>query len=196
VLYSRSTDNAENTVLLLRNAYHTENISHVIAKHCWDVISLRLPGSVFTQPNLEAGCITPLFHCCLRVLLINDCFCGSNILACNKHATILYIASNCETLDDTGKDVKWKWPWSNPGTISAFAWRDPEKPREISLRTIGILAEIWTGYRYHHSQFPRSYIRSLDLEEIASSEKTRMSLHLRFFISTCVISSYLTYCIS
>jgi hypothetical protein len=33
VLYSRVTDNAENTVLLLRSADHTDNTSHVIAKH-------------------------------------------------------------------------------------------------------------------------------------------------------------------
>jgi hypothetical protein len=29
---------------------------------------------------LEAGCITPLFHCCVRVLLTNGCFCDSTVL--------------------------------------------------------------------------------------------------------------------
>jgi hypothetical protein len=48
-LYSRVTDNAENTVLILRSADHTENTSHMLAKHCWGVRSLRLRGSVFTE---------------------------------------------------------------------------------------------------------------------------------------------------
>jgi hypothetical protein len=50
VLYNRGTDNAENTVLLLRSADHTENTSHMIAKHCWSVMLLCLRGSVFTEP--------------------------------------------------------------------------------------------------------------------------------------------------
>jgi hypothetical protein len=50
VLYSRGTDNAENTLLQLRSADHTENTSHMLSKHCWDVSSLRLRGSVFTEP--------------------------------------------------------------------------------------------------------------------------------------------------
>jgi hypothetical protein len=50
VLYICDTDNAENTVILLRSADHTENTSHMIAKNCWDVTSLRLRGNVFTEP--------------------------------------------------------------------------------------------------------------------------------------------------
>jgi hypothetical protein len=49
-LYSRGTDNAENTVLLLRSPDHTGNTSHVIAKHYWNLTSLRSRGSVFTEP--------------------------------------------------------------------------------------------------------------------------------------------------
>jgi hypothetical protein len=63
VLYSRGTDNGENTVLLLRNADHTENTSHVIAKHCWSArvcLPSRCP---------EADYIIPLFHCwCVHYL--------------------------------------------------------------------------------------------------------------------------------
>jgi hypothetical protein len=33
VLYGRGTNNAENTVKLLRSADHIENTSHMIAKH-------------------------------------------------------------------------------------------------------------------------------------------------------------------
>jgi hypothetical protein len=61
VLYSRGTDNAENTVVLLCNADHTENTSQMIAKHCWCVTSLLL------RRCLEAGGITPLFSCCVHV---------------------------------------------------------------------------------------------------------------------------------
>jgi hypothetical protein len=67
----------------------TENTSHVIAKHCWGVTSLRmrkLHGSVFTE--LETGFITLLFYCCVRVLVRNGCFFGSTALACSKYATI------------------------------------------------------------------------------------------------------------
>jgi hypothetical protein len=38
---------------------------------------------------LETGCITPLFYCCVRVLLSNGCFCGSTVLAWNKYTTVL-----------------------------------------------------------------------------------------------------------
>jgi hypothetical protein len=34
----------------LRSADHKENTSRVIAKHFWDVTSLRLRGSMFTEP--------------------------------------------------------------------------------------------------------------------------------------------------
>jgi hypothetical protein len=55
VIYSRGADNAENTALLLHSGDHTENISHVIAKHSRDVTSLRLSGSVFTKPLPRSG---------------------------------------------------------------------------------------------------------------------------------------------
>jgi hypothetical protein len=50
VLYSCSTDNTEDTVILLRSANHTINTSHMIAKNCWDVTSLHLRGNVYTEP--------------------------------------------------------------------------------------------------------------------------------------------------
>jgi hypothetical protein len=59
-VYSRGTDNAENTVLLLRSADHTENTSHVIATNCWVVTSLRLLGSVFAEPLPRSGLHNPL----------------------------------------------------------------------------------------------------------------------------------------
>jgi hypothetical protein len=37
---------------------------------------------------LETGCITPLSYYCLRVLLSNDCFCGSAVRAWSKYAKI------------------------------------------------------------------------------------------------------------
>jgi hypothetical protein len=47
VLHSRNTDNAENTVILLRSADHRENTSHMIVKHCLYMMALRLRGSVY-----------------------------------------------------------------------------------------------------------------------------------------------------
>jgi hypothetical protein len=67
VLYSRGTDNAENAVLFLRSADHTQNASHVIAKHCWDMTSLRLRGSVFTEPLNKSrlhNLVVPLLRAC------------------------------------------------------------------------------------------------------------------------------------
>jgi hypothetical protein len=91
VLYRRGTDNAENTVLL-RSADHTENTSHVIAKHCWVVTSLHLRGSVFTEPLPRSELhnpIVPLLRACIR----NGCFCGATVLAWSKYATIVF--PNC-----------------------------------------------------------------------------------------------------
>jgi hypothetical protein len=48
-------DNAEDAVLLLRRADHTANTSHMIAKHCCVVTSLRMRGSVFTKPLPRSG---------------------------------------------------------------------------------------------------------------------------------------------
>jgi hypothetical protein len=59
VLYGRGTDNAGNTVLLLRGADHTENSSHVIAKRHLDVTPLRLLGNVFTEPLPRSGLHDP-----------------------------------------------------------------------------------------------------------------------------------------
>jgi hypothetical protein len=92
MLYSRGTENAENT-------------SHVIAKQCYGVTSLRIPKLHGHKENtvavllfdvtayaevslpsrcLETGCITPLFYCCVPVLLSNGCFCGSTVLPWSK----------------------------------------------------------------------------------------------------------------
>jgi hypothetical protein len=69
VLYSRGTDNAENTVLLLRSADYTENTSHMIAKHCWSVKSLGLRGSEFTEPLPRSGLHDPV------VPFLRACYC-------------------------------------------------------------------------------------------------------------------------
>jgi hypothetical protein len=85
VLHNRGTDNTENTVLLLRSAEQTENTSHVIAKHCWDVTSLRLRGSVFTEPLPRSGLhnpVVPLLHVCIAGCLSSRC------LAMRLHVTI------------------------------------------------------------------------------------------------------------
>jgi hypothetical protein len=95
-LYSHDTDYAENT-------------SHVIAKHCWCVMSLRMrklhrhkgnTAAVFLYnatayeevclPShfLETCCIAQIFFCCLRILLSNGCFYGSTVLALSKYAAV------------------------------------------------------------------------------------------------------------
>jgi hypothetical protein len=75
VLYSSGTDNAENTVLLLHSAEHKENTSHVIAKHCLDVSSLRLGGSVFAEPLPRSGMHNLIVLLLVRVLLSNGSSC-------------------------------------------------------------------------------------------------------------------------
>jgi hypothetical protein len=55
VLYSCGTDKVENT-------------SHMIAKHCLDVTSLLLRGSVFAGPLPRRGLhntVVPLLHACI-----------------------------------------------------------------------------------------------------------------------------------
>jgi hypothetical protein len=104
VLYSRGTDNAENSF----TADHTKT-SHVIAKHGWGVTSLSIRKLHGHKENIAAvlcdvtayaevclpsrcqkmGCITRLSYCCVRVLLGNGCFCASTVLAWSKYATIL-----------------------------------------------------------------------------------------------------------
>jgi hypothetical protein len=92
VLYSCDMDNAENTVLLLHNADHTGNTSTLGMWRRCTCGQVCLPSHW-----LEAGCITPLFHCCVHVLLINSCFCGSTVLAQSKYATVY--PSNYKSLD-------------------------------------------------------------------------------------------------
>jgi hypothetical protein len=87
-LHSRGTDNAENTVLLLRSTDRTENTSQVIAKYCCSMASFNLRGSVFTEPLLRSGLHNPVVPLLVRVLLINGCFCGSAVLARGKYSTI------------------------------------------------------------------------------------------------------------
>jgi hypothetical protein len=54
VLYSRGTDSAVNTVVLLRSADYTENSSHVIAKHCSDLTTLCQCASLLPNRYQEA----------------------------------------------------------------------------------------------------------------------------------------------
>jgi hypothetical protein len=44
---------------------------------------------LFAGTYLPSCCITPLFYCCVRVLLSNGCLSGSAALAWSKCATIL-----------------------------------------------------------------------------------------------------------
>jgi hypothetical protein len=75
VIYCSDTDNAENTVLLLRTAGHTENTSHVTHKHCLGEASLRQRRSVFTEPLHRSGLhdLDPLLHACITGCLSNRC---------------------------------------------------------------------------------------------------------------------------
>jgi hypothetical protein len=41
----------------------TQKTSHVIAKYCWSVTSLRLAEVCLPSRCLGEGCIIPLFHC-------------------------------------------------------------------------------------------------------------------------------------
>jgi hypothetical protein len=68
VSYSRGTDNAENTVPLLHSADHTENTSHMITKHCWDVTSLCVRGSVFTEQVPRSRLHNPVVPLFVHVL--------------------------------------------------------------------------------------------------------------------------------
>jgi hypothetical protein len=56
-LYSRGTDNAENIVLLLRGADHTENKSHVIVTQ---LVHWRADCCLATSYKYSS-------HCCVRV---------------------------------------------------------------------------------------------------------------------------------
>jgi hypothetical protein len=63
-LYSRGTEQRRKHS---STADHTEITSHVIAKDCWVVTSLRLRGSVFTESLRRSG----LFHCCVLFLWLD-----------------------------------------------------------------------------------------------------------------------------
>jgi hypothetical protein len=112
-LHSCGTENAE----ISSTADHTENTSHVIAKHCWVVTPLRMRTLHGHKENTAAlflsevtayaevclpsrcpktGSITPMFYCFLRVLLRNVCFYGSTVLAWSKYAVISsYVHTSC-----------------------------------------------------------------------------------------------------
>jgi hypothetical protein len=53
---SRGKDYAENAIPLQT----TQETSHVIAKHCWGVTSLRLRGSMSTKPLPRSGLHNPV----------------------------------------------------------------------------------------------------------------------------------------
>jgi hypothetical protein len=69
-------------------AQTTQKTSHVIVKYCWSMTSLRLRGSVFTEPLPRNGLHNPVVPLLVRVLLRNGCFCGSTVLAWGKYAAI------------------------------------------------------------------------------------------------------------
>jgi hypothetical protein len=66
--------------------------------------SLRLSGSVFTEPLPRSGLHNLVVPLLVRVLLRNSCYCGSTVLAWSKYVTIRYAvydmlyASECNTL--------------------------------------------------------------------------------------------------
>jgi hypothetical protein len=116
MLYSHSTDNAENTALPLHSAEQIENTSHVIAKHCLGVTSLRLRGSAFTKPLPGSGLHNPVVP-----LLRECCYCGSAVLASSKYATIqshifastlfCLLPASCWFLAWVTLQP-WKWRWN------------------------------------------------------------------------------------
>jgi hypothetical protein len=54
------------------------------------VTSLRLRGSVFTEPLPRSGLQNPVVPLLVRVLRRNGCFYGSTLLAWGKYATIFF----------------------------------------------------------------------------------------------------------
>jgi hypothetical protein len=66
-------------------AQTTQKTSHVIAKYCWSVTSLRLRGSVLTEPLPRNGLHSPVVPLLVRVF---GCFCGLIVLAWRKYAKV------------------------------------------------------------------------------------------------------------
>jgi hypothetical protein len=54
--YNRTTQKAQ---FYCRVTQTTPNTSHVVAKYCWSVTSLRLRGRVFTEPLPRSGLHNP-----------------------------------------------------------------------------------------------------------------------------------------
>jgi hypothetical protein len=77
---------------------HTENTAYIVDESCLlldciaiDVLLFRAvtsAGTCFSRSCLATRWSNPLFHCCVRVLLSNGCFCGSTVLAWSKYVTI------------------------------------------------------------------------------------------------------------
>jgi hypothetical protein len=85
--YNLRTNHTENTApLLLCEVIEQAQATRTQRKHCCCIVVWLhcLRGNVFTEPLPKTGCITPLFYCCVHVLLSNGCFCGSTVLAWSK----------------------------------------------------------------------------------------------------------------
>jgi hypothetical protein len=68
-----------------RHGQRTENTACVLLCDVTAYVEMCLPSCC-----LETGCITPLFYCCVGVLLSNGCFCGATVLAWSKYAIICW----------------------------------------------------------------------------------------------------------
>jgi hypothetical protein len=88
--YIGSARTTQKTQFYCRIAQTTQKTSHVIAKYCWSVTSLRQRGRVITEPLSRRGLHNPVVPLSVCVLLRSGCFCGSTILAWGKYATLLY----------------------------------------------------------------------------------------------------------
>jgi hypothetical protein len=72
VLYGRSTDNAENTVLFLCSTDNTGNTSHVIAKQCWDVTSMRVRVCVYRVVAWQYVDMSQYYFTCYELTSFNE----------------------------------------------------------------------------------------------------------------------------
>jgi hypothetical protein len=86
--YTTAARTTQKTQFYCCVAQTTQKTSHVVCKYCWSVTSLRLRGSVFTEPLPRSALHNPVVPLLVRVLLRNGCFPGSTVLAWGKYVTV------------------------------------------------------------------------------------------------------------
>jgi hypothetical protein len=92
-----------------------------------------LRGSMFIAMLPRNGLHNLLFHCCVRVLFRNECFCGSTVFAGSKYATVCMLSPNSITLS------VWVISWCVPLKFSPtwFSWTFLMAYSKATLKTNG-----------------------------------------------------------